>query len=153
MGDQRPMCNINELMTDNEGLDEANSTIPDVFHQILARNDWNEFWGTITKVVTTGAVSFLNQVADENLNSMHELCEFRVPLQDNNEDAQYPLKVAKIEGEEGYQFGLLGIINGIIATCLDDKTLIAGCYEQEGKVLSHFAVIHPDPGSDTPEPS
>ena len=99
--------------------------------EAIKEDDWDKFWGLISRAVTNGAIAFLTQMAEKNPESMHDLCEFRVPLQ-MSMDEDIPVKVCSVGGQ--MHFGLLGILNGIVCTILDSNRLIAGGYDENGRL-------------------
>jgi len=129
-------------MRNNDMIEDKEDTIPEVFREAVLADDWDKCWGLVSRAVTNGAIDFLSKMAEKNPQSMHDLCEFRVPLQ-MSEDDPLPVMVMPLEGEDGFWFGILGIMNGIICTILDSNRLIAGAYGKDGKLVKFTPhIIH-----------
>jgi hypothetical protein len=85
---------------------------------------------------------YLNRLRGRYPEAIHELCETRVRLdEDEYTDEDPPLVVTKLPGKEGLHFGIIGIINGIIEDLCDmNRFRIAGLYD-ETDTLVEFRML------------
>lgn len=108
--------------------------LPDSLRQAAADNDVEAFFKELDNYAVCGiipiVVDYLNELLEKNPQSVHDLCEFRVPLQ-MSEDDPFPLKVTEVEGKEGLHFGLIGVINGLIEKLMGGNILVAGMYDDK----------------------
>lgn len=60
--------------------------VPSPVREAILEDDWDKAWGMMAAVVTGLARDFLTDLVEKNPESMHDLCEFRVPLQMSEDD-------------------------------------------------------------------
>ena len=95
------------------------------------------------KVSLAFLIDFLNQVNDIDPSVLPALIAYRVPC---NEELGEHLTIQTGKTDDGYEVGILGILNGLFGVQDDGWGYIAAHYkDKELKEIEHFAILIPQP--------
>jgi hypothetical protein len=93
------------------------------------------------KVSLPFVIDFLNKINDLDPSVLPALIAYRVPC--NEELGEHPT-VQTGKTEDGYEVGILGILNGLFGVKKDGWDYIAAYYkDKEFKEIERFAILEP----------
>jgi hypothetical protein len=93
------------------------------------------------KVSLPFVIGFLNKINDLDPSVLPALIAYRVPC--NEELGEHPT-VQTGKTEDGYEVGILGILNGLFGVKKDGWDYIAAHYkDKEFKEIERFAILEP----------
>jgi hypothetical protein len=95
------------------------------------------------KVNLASLIVFLNQINDLDPSVLPALIAYRVPC--NKEVGEHPT-IQTGKTKDGYEVGILGILNGLFGVNEDGWGYIAAHYkDKELKEIERFAILEPQP--------